>query len=108
MLHYVYWGTTMPPAAQKTLDRIVKEVYQDFLRATEANEALNMDWVFVEKSSVKAVLEKLKWWMGEGKTVSTQGRVRVTELLTIVFSRCLPLKVSFRPSNKSDPNLASS
>lgn len=88
MLHYVFWGTTMPSAAQSTLDEIVKEVYRTVSAAAEKDEAFVMDWLYVEKSTVKLVLPSLKWWLGEGKTVSRQLCVPTVIPLTTV-----PVKV---------------
>lgn len=70
MLHYVYWGTTMPPAARRTLDRIVKETYQEVLKLTEAGEDMDLPWLHIDHRTLKSMIPALKWWTNEAKTVS--------------------------------------
>lgn len=69
MLHYTYWGTTMPPAAAKVLDEIVQEVHGSVSDASKTGTALNLGWIYSEPETVKAMEPTLKWWMGAGKTV---------------------------------------
>lgn len=83
MLHYTFWGTTMPPAAVKTLDAIVEEVYDIVSKAAKASEALNLAWIYIEPETVKAMEPSLKWWTTEGKSV--RGRA--------IFCQRRPLRV---------------
>lgn len=69
MLHYTFWGTTMPPAAAKVLDRIVEKAHNVIAKAAKADEALNLDWIYIEPETVKAMEPSLKWWTTAGRTV---------------------------------------
>lgn len=70
MLHYTFWGTTMPPSAMKTLDTIVKEVHGIVSKAAGVNETVNLDWIYIGPETVKGIEPSLSWWMAAGKTVS--------------------------------------
>lgn len=68
MLHYLYWGTVMPPSAHDTMMAMMQTV-SDALEAAEVKGApLDRAWMYMGAQSVKPVLEKLQWWLGEGKT----------------------------------------
>lgn len=69
MMHYMFWGTLMPPRARKTMDDLVDEIHQMVSKAAQAGEPLDFPWLYVEPKTVKAMVPILTWWTGPGKTV---------------------------------------
>ncbi|KDQ18534.1 hypothetical protein BOTBODRAFT_28921 [Botryobasidium botryosum FD-172 SS1] len=86
MLHYVYWGTTMPPAANAILEEQLNALYESVKQVVEKGEALERDWLYVDAKTVESLIPKLKFWIEKGKTTTT-------------FQKILPDKID------SDPGL---
>ncbi|KDQ18535.1 hypothetical protein BOTBODRAFT_185105 [Botryobasidium botryosum FD-172 SS1] len=71
MLHYVYWGTTMPPAANAILEEQLSGLYSSVKQAAKKGEALERDWLYVDHKTAESVVPKLKFWIKKGKTATT-------------------------------------
>lgn len=71
MLHYVYWGTTMPPAAYRVLERILAHVCDIVGEASTNGDAVDLEWLYIEPKTTQEIAKKLDWWKGEGKTATS-------------------------------------
>lgn len=81
MIHYVFWGTTMPPAAHDVLHRLLIDLYQRLKTLSDKGKALDLDWAYPDPKTTAAIVPRLKWWIDEGKTAR--------------FSRCFLRKPDF-------------
>lgn len=69
MMHYVFWGTTMPPAAHDVLHRLLIHLHDRLKALSDKGEALDLDWAYADPETTNAIVPRLKWWIDEGKTV---------------------------------------
>lgn len=69
MLHYVFWGTTMPPAAHDIMSKAITQLYNTLHTASDEGDDLELDWLYIDAKAVTSLAKRLKWWLDEGKTV---------------------------------------
>ena len=69
MLQYVYWGTTMPPAAHEALRKQIQIVYDLAIRASDEGEPIVLDWFYMDAKTVRTILPRLRFWLDEGPSV---------------------------------------
>jgi hypothetical protein len=67
-LHYVYWGTTMPPYVHGILEKTLDRVCDMVKNAVNQGEAVDLKWLYVEPKTVREMDRRLTWWKQEGKT----------------------------------------
>jgi hypothetical protein len=88
MLHFTFWSPTMPPKAHCVLMEIVQKVTEMFEIAAKADSAVDLAWLYVESGTVRAILPKLKFWLGPGQTAANAGDLQeLWYALLINYSR---------------------
>lgn len=68
MLHYVYWGTVVPPSATATLDAQVRRLCEK-LETAHKEGGLDEAWIYIDKETVTAMIPKMKWWRDSARAV---------------------------------------
>ena len=68
MLHFLYWGTVVPPLARRIMDEVLDRVHKQLRIAQDRDAALDLGWLYVEPKTGRALLERLEWWQNDGKT----------------------------------------
>lgn len=68
MLHYLYWGSVMPPSAYTTMVSVTHKVSTAVSQALDANSALDLGWLHVEPKTLRGIAPRLRWWLEHGST----------------------------------------